>query len=254
MTSLYSVSNTLSEFIIGGPNGGLTTNLDLNVFINFTNINTLDIFSLNSSGTLTTINSLPLPNTIQRFNVQTNKLNGKIDWNIFRNIQNMLEFRLFDNPSLNGSIDWDIVKNMFSNTQINADTQFRVTGTGLSGNNANFIGLDLWWFDMDITYHCNSSIYCKEDYGFYSIDRSIEAFGRRQNILPECTCLCSNGTLTIISDLCPTTNFTWIPTASPTIAPTNSPFNDGLSNILNVIIFFILRKIFQSISPFKLFL
>ena len=223
MKSLYSVRDTLSEFVIGDPNNGLTTNLDLNDFTNFTKLNILDIHGSNSFGTITTTNSLPLPNTISQFNIQINNINGEIDWSIFRNIKNMITFRIFNNALLTGTIDWNIVKNMFSNTPSSTETQFRTKNTGLLGNNANFIGLDLWWFEMDTTYRCVSSIYCKEDYGFYSIDRSNTAFGRRLNILPSCTCLCSNGTLTIISDLCPTTNFTWIPTASPTQTPTNSP-------------------------------
>ena len=151
MKSLYSVSNTLTEFDIGDPNDGLTSNLDLNVFVdNMSNLVTLDIHLSRALGTITTINSSLLASTIQYFNVQRNNLNGEIDWNIFRNIKNMIIFGIFDNPSLNGSIDWDIVKRMFSNTQSNVETQFRIGGTGLSGNNANFIGLDLWWFDMGI--------------------------------------------------------------------------------------------------------
>ena len=211
---------------MGNPNGALTTNLDLYVVTNLTKLNTLDIHRTNSFGSITTGN--PLPTTLSQFDIQANNIDGEIDWSAFRNIRDMSVFRLFDNPSLNGTVDWDIVRNMFTNTNspTNQVTQFRVKNTGLSGNNANFIGLDLWFIEMDVTYRCNSSIYCREDYGFYSIDRTDSIFGRQKKILPDCTCLCSNGTLTIISDLCPISNFTWAPTASPTIPsqpPTSFP-------------------------------
>ena len=223
MESLYSVQDTLQEFIIGDPRNGLTTVLDLNVLVNMTNLYVFDIHKFNAPGTLTTSNSAPLPDTITRFYIQLNNFAGKVDWSIFDNIRNIIDFRIFGNPLLTGVVDWNVVKNMFSKTGSNENTVFRIPHTGLSGNNADFIGLDLWWIDMDITYQCNSSIYCKEDRDFYSIDRRDRVFGRRFNILPECTCLCSNGTLTVISDLCPTTNFTWIPTASPTSTPSLTP-------------------------------
>ena len=228
MRSLYSVQNTLETLRAFEIQGNIL--FDMNVLTNCSNLIVIDISGNNNIiGNIQTTNSNALSNTLLEFDVRNNNLSGSIDWEIFRNCDKVLKFQIEGNYHLNGSINWNIVKHMFSNHDESTASYFEVDKTNLMGMDADFRNLhsSLNIITLNVEYRCNSSIYCKEEYGFYSINRSHNRFGTINGIKPECTCLCSNGTLVVISHLCATTNYTFPSTSTPTnissMTPTREP-------------------------------
>ena len=218
---MRSVSDTIREVTVADIKGDINCILNLDSLVNASNIDVFNIHGINAVGSIMTTNSEPLPSGLSTFIVHNNALSGNIDWSIFRNITRMLSFRVHGNPGLTGNIDWDIVRHMYSNRELNQEPKsaFSAHATNLAGDNGYFIGLNIDDIRLDTTYKCKSSIYCKEEYGFYSIDRSSEFVGTNKS----CTCMCSNGISNVISHLCPSTNFTTFSPTSATIFPTITP-------------------------------
>ena len=99
-------------------------------------------------------------------------------------------------------------------------------GNRFTDTKADFRNIVIPDFTLDINVLCDEDIYCQTKYGFRSTVRKQAGIGSNTAQLNgesiACTCMCSNGSHTIESFLCPGAP-TFQPTPSPTGIPTNSP-------------------------------
>ena len=198
----------------GGSGGVIAGEIDLDPFVNATNLIDINLHRNAFTGEIKTTNSRPL-SRIDQFRLDQNDLSGQIDWNIF--VGSGIKSLWLNNNNFIGTIDWNIIRQL----SLNGLSTLRLQGNAFSDINADFRNITgITNFRLDVNVRCKSSIYCPEQYGFVSIDRSEVIISN--SIAPACTCLCSNGNNTIISPLCPNTP-TFAPTNRPTLSPSNEP-------------------------------